>query len=232
MLKIGGLTAWYVKNKNILIDLSFEIKEHSITGLLGLNGAGKTTLINILSSVHKSYKAQEVLYKGDLIDLNNVDWKNKRYTVFTEEQAFSYWTFDEYMHFLHKAYQKDVNKDHMGRLIEGFRFEDYVNCPIKNLSTGNRKKVFLITGFALELPLLILDEPLDGLDFLSSEFLYKEILEYKKYGSLVMSSHIAESIEKTCDQVFILQDGNIEMHILENNSDIRSYLNGWLHEGK
>ena len=89
MLKIGGLTAWYVKNKNILIDLSFEIKEHSITGLLGLNGAGKTTLINILSSVHKSYKAQEVLYKGDLIDLNNVDWKNKRYTVFTEEQAFS-----------------------------------------------------------------------------------------------------------------------------------------------
>ena len=232
MFDVRGLTSWYNKDKPVLSNVSFEIKENSIIGLLGLNGAGKTTLINILSSVHKNYRIQEVLYQGESINLDDTEWKIKRYTIFTEEQAFSYWSFNEYINFIHNIYQKSIKEDRIKKLVTGFQFEKYTDCPIRYLSTGNRKKVFLITGFALELPLLILDEPLDGLDFLSSEFLYEEIIEYKKYGSILMSSHIAESIEKTCDQVLILKDGNIEIQTLKDSLDIREALEEWLNEDK
>ncbi|MBE6047252.1 MAG: hypothetical protein E7213_02395 [Clostridium sp.] len=118
----------------------------------------------------------------------------------------------------------------MSQLVKGFGFEKYLNYYFKDLSTGNRKKAFLIIGFALELPLLILDEPLDGLDYLASEYLYKEIIEYKKYGSVLMSSHIAESIEKTCDKLLVLNEGKIESYKFESGDKVRDLLEGWLND--
>ena len=86
------------------------------------------------------------------------------------------------------------------------------------MSTGNKKKVFLITGFYLKRPLLILDEPFDGLDFDSTEFLYKVLVQYKSYGSILMTSHIAESISRVC----FLEDGHLKL--------LQSDLDDWLNE--
>ena len=80
---------------------------------------------------------------------------------------------------------------------------------IKELSLGNRKKVYLITGFALRTDLLLLDEPVNGLDFQSTEALYKLIKEYKEYGTVLFSSHILESVTLTADKVVILENGKI-----------------------
>lgn len=228
MMQVDGLTAWYEGKHSILSNISFEIQENCIVGLLGLNGAGKTTLINTISGVHLKYSHNRIIYNSNNIDFQNEGWKKARYTVFTEEQAFSYWTFNEYLKFIQKVYRKNVSKNYLEKIIEGFGFDKYTNYPIKDLSTGNKKKVFLITGFSLQLPLLILDEPLDGLDFLASEFLYKEILEYKKFGSILMSSHIAESIERTCDKVLVLRSGFMESHDLIKNQGIREALEVWL----
>ncbi len=80
---------------------------------------------------------------------------------------------------------------------------------MKDLSTGNRKKAFLITAFALKPALLFLDEPVNGLDFQSTEYLYQQIAGYKKYGTVLFSSHILESITLTSDRVFVLEKGQI-----------------------
>ena len=80
---------------------------------------------------------------------------------------------------------------------------------MKNLSLGNRRKAYLITAFALKPELLLLDEPVNGLDFQSTEALYAEISSYRKYGSILFSSHILESVTLTCDKVCILENGNI-----------------------
>ncbi len=228
MLSVKDLEAWYVKGTTIIKKVSFDLKKNTVIGLLGLNGAGKTTLINTLSGVHSNYKYSTLKYDDKDITFKDACWKSNRYTIFTEEQAFSYWSFNEYLPFIEKVYKKKLNTQRIEELIKGFGFEKYVNYPMKELSTGNKKKVFLITGFALELPLLILDEPLDGLDFLASEFLYQEILRYKKVGSVLMSSHIAESIEKTCDEVMILRNGSLKSYEFETNRDIRELLEGWL----
>lgn len=228
MLKVNKLSAWYKEDNIILKDITLHLKNNTVVGLLGLNGAGKTTLINTISGVHKSYSVKDLKFYGKEIKFDDIEWKEQRYTVFTEEQAFTYWSFREYLPFVAKVYKKQIDYLRVEELIKGFGFDKYKDYPIKDLSTGNRKKIFLITGFALGLPLLILDEPLDGLDYLASEFLYKEIIGYKKYGTVLMSSHIAESIEKTCDEVLVLKEGKIRTENLSEIQDIRTAVEGWL----
>lgn len=230
MLTVDRLSVWYDENNFILKEVSFDIEANTIIGLLGLNGAGKTTLINTISGVHSGYSCFSITKNNQDIKFDDITWKKERYTVFTEEQAFSYWSFNEYKTFIERVYKKKLDDLRVSQLVKGFGFEKYLNYSFKDLSTGNRKKAFLIIGFALELPLLILDEPLDGLDYLASEYLYKEIIEYKKYGSVLMSSHIAESIEKTCDKLLVLNEGKIESYKFESGDKVRDLLEGWLND--
>jgi len=94
-------------------------------------------------------------------------------------------------------------------MIKGFHFEEYTDMLLKDLSMGNRKKAFLITAFALKPKFLLLDEPVNGLDFESTEYLYELIGGYKKHGTVLFSSHILESITLTSDRVLVLEDGKI-----------------------
>lgn len=230
MLDIEQIKAWYKPESDIIKGTGLSIDENSVAGLLGINGAGKSTLINTISDVHEKYTAEKIMFRGEAYKFSDEAFKLNRYTVFTEEQAFMYWTFSDYIVFIAKAYKRTLDYSYVEYLINGFHFGEYRNHELKDLSTGNRKKVFLITGFALCLPLLILDEPLDGLDFNSSEFLYEAINGYKQHGAILMSSHIAESFEKTCDYVLLLSDGKIQRKKLEQGANIRSQLEGWLNE--
>lgn len=227
MLNVECIKIWYKTEKTIINETSFEINENEVVGFLGVNGAGKSTLINTLSDVHGKYSIEKLSFRGKEIKFADENFKLNRYTVFTEEQAFMYWNFNDYISFISKAYGKKIDKTYVDYLIHGFHFEDYINYDIKDLSTGNRKKVFLITGFSLKLPLIILDEPLDGLDFNSSEFLYEVLNGYKKHGSVIMSSHIAESFEKTCDTILLLNNSKITRKKIEPGMDIRKMLSGW-----
>ncbi len=228
MLQLKNLSVWYQEEKHVIKGTDLTIEPNHVVGLLGINGAGKTTLINTISGVHTKYQADKILGEAGATGFAAEDFKKMRYTVFTEEQAFSYWDFWEYMEFLQKVYGKKMDQTYLDYLIEGFRFQKYENTLIKDLSTGNKKKVFLIGGFALQLPLLILDEPLDGLDFSGAEFLYEVMQGHKQYGSVLMSSHIAESFERTCDDILLLNHGKIIRKEFIPGMDIRQELGAWL----
>ena len=96
-----------------------------------------------------------------------------------------------------------------GRLFSDCRGTDPSEGLLKDLSTGNLKKAYLIAAFALHPKLLLLDEPVNGLDFQSTEFLYQLMASYKQYGTLLFSSHILESICLTSDRVLVLEQGRI-----------------------
>lgn len=104
-------------------------------------------------------------------------------------------------------------------VIWGFGFEQFTDVLIRDLSTGNRKKVFLITAFALRPPLLLLDEPVNGLDFMSTEYLYRQISDYRRYGTVLFSSHILESITLTSDRVLVLEGGRIRQTFEQGQID-------------
>ncbi len=207
LLSVQHLHAWYQKDKRILKDLSFELREHEVVGLIGLNGAGKTTLLKWLSGLLDTYEIESVTLQESTVNLKKNAFKKHRYTVFSDDQAFGYFTFEEYLSYVFDSYGK--KKVDVESLVEGFHFEEYRNVLIKDLSLGNKKKVFLITAFALKPDLLLLDEPVNGLDFQSTEFLYQLISDYREFGTVLFSSHILESITLTSDRVLVLQEGQI-----------------------
>lgn len=224
-LTVKDLCAWYQPQKMVLSDLSLTLKEHETVGLIGLNGAGKTTFLKILSGLLDSYRSDGILMNGQEIKFRSGDFKRRRYTVFSEDNSFQYFTFWEYLSYVFAAYGK--KRPDITGLIQGFHFEEYGDFLLRDLSTGNKKKAFLITAFALEPELLLLDEPVNGLDFTSTEFLYQLIAGYKEHGTILFSSHILESITLTSDRVMVLEDGKIRQsfeHEAVNAAQIREVL--------
>lgn len=207
LLIIKNLNAWYSSERKVLSDFSIELKPNEVVGLIGLNGAGKTTFLKTLSGLHETFCCEGIWLCGRPVRFRDKDFKLSRYTVFAEDNSFQYFTFREYLSYVFKAYGKKITD--ITALIQGFHFEDYTDVFLKDLSTGNKKKAFLVAAFALKPKLLFLDEPVNGLDFQSTEFLYQLIAGYKEYGTVLFSSHILESITLTSERVVVLEDGCI-----------------------
>ena len=212
LLEIKELSAWYDPEKKILKDFSIDLGKNEVVGLIGLNGAGKTTFMKVLTGLLKGYDVTAESFNGENVEFRDNAFKRKRYAVFAEDSSFQYFTFKEYLSYVSNAYKKEL--EYVDELIEGFHFEEYKDALLKDLSTGNQKKAFLIAGFALRPELLLLDEPVNGLDFQSTEYLYSLIAGYKEYGTLLFSSHILESITLTSDRVIVLEKGQITKRFL------------------
>lgn len=225
LLKVKNLSAWYGNGKTVLEDFSLELARQEVVGLIGLNGAGKTTFLKVLSGLLPTFRSEDMLFSDRHVSPRERVFKMCRYAVFAEDNSFPYFTFWEYLSYVFSAYKKNIPD--VSELVQGFHFEGYTDILLKDLSTGNRKKVFLITAFALKPELLFLDEPVNGLDFQSTEYLYQQLASYKEHGTILFSSHILESITLTSDRVFILENGKIRKtfgHGQINAADIREVL--------
>jgi ABC-2 type transport system ATP-binding protein len=221
ILSFSNLDVWYRKGEPVIKGLSLTLPQDEIVGLIGLNGAGKTTLIHTISGVHKDYSGG--------MDFSDRTFKTRRYTVFAEDTSFQYYTFNEYLSHVFAAYRKRMDSVAVDELVDGFRFGEYRRVLIRDLSTGNRRKVFLISAFALRPPLLLLDEPVNGLDFSNTEYLYSLIKGYRQFGTVMFSSHVLESITLTADRVLVLENRVITRTFTGGNIDaakIREALHG------
>ncbi len=207
LLSLNNLSVWYTADHPVLSDLSLDLGKHEVVGLIGLNGAGKTTFIKTVAGLLPGYRLDSAVWDGHLFSFRDKAFKLNRYIVFAEDRSFQYFTFREYLAYVAASY--GVPLPDVSDLVSGFHFENYVNVLLKELSTGNLKKAYLITAFALRPKLLLLDEPVNGLDFQSTEFLYQLMGGYKQYGTLLFSSHILESICLTSDRVLVLEQGRI-----------------------
>lgn len=207
LLSIKNLKVWYTREKPVLSDFSIDLGENEVVGLIGLNGAGKTTFMKTLSGLIGSYQMDQASFCKMPCSFRDRSFKQQRYTVFAEDRSFQYFTFYEYLSYAASSYH--IKLPDVTELVRGFHFEEYVNVLLKELSTGNLKKAYLITAFALQPRLLLLDEPVNGLDFQSTEFLYQQINDYRQHGTVLFSSHILESICLTSDRVLVLEEGRI-----------------------
>lgn len=208
LLVLRNLTVWYTRDKPVLENFSMELGMNEIVGLIGLNGAGKTTLIKTLSGLLDSFRIENALWQEKVLMFRDREFKQNRYIVFAEDHSFQFFTFREYVSYVESCYGKQLTD--VDELIRGFQFEAYTDVLLRELSMGNRKKAYLITAFALKPGLMILDEPVNGLDFQSTEYLYRRIEGYRQHGTILFSSHILESICLTSDRVLVLEQGQIK----------------------
>lgn len=210
LLVLKNLNVWYTKGRPILEKFSMELGRNEVVGLIGLNGAGKTTFIKTLSGLIDSFRVETVLWQDKPLMFRDKEFKKERYIVFAEDRSFQFFTFREYISYVEASYGKKLSD--IEELVRGFHFEEYMDVLLKELSTGNLKKAYLITAFALKPKLLILDEPVNGLDFQSTEYLYQQIGGYRHYGTVLFTSHILESICLTSDRVLVLEQGEIKKY--------------------
>lgn len=208
LLVLDNLSVWYTAGEPVLDRFSVELKTNEIVGLIGLNGAGKTTFIKTLSGLLDSFQFGASLWQNKPFSFRDTAFKKDRYVVFAEERSFRFFTFREYASYAAASYGKNLSD--VDELVRGFHFEEYTDILLKELSTGNLKKAYLITAFALKPKLLILDEPMNGLDFQSTEYLYRQMNGYRQFGTILFSSHILESICLTSDRVLLLEQGQIK----------------------
>jgi len=208
LLVLKNLSVWYTQGRPVLEEFSMELGTNEIVGLIGLNGAGKTTFLKTLSGLLHSFQVENALWQGKPFLFRDRGFKKERYLVFAEDHSFQFFTFREYASYVEASYGKKMSD--VDELVQGFHFEEYTDVLLKELSTGNLKKAYLITAFALKPKLLMLDEPVNGLDFQSTEYLYRQIGGYRRYGTILFSSHILESICLTSDRVLVLEQGQIK----------------------
>ncbi|WP_339321753.1 ABC transporter ATP-binding protein [Paenibacillus sp. FSL W8-0194] len=220
ILETRHVTGWYTKHAPVIRQVNLKIEPGKVYALLGANGAGKTTLLNVLASIHGQYSG-EVRYCGEKLTGKN-DKRVKRYRYFIPDHPA---LFDEmsplaFMDFVHRLYGKTVDSPRLAALCETFGFETFLHRKIGALSLGNRQKTALINGLLLECPLLILDEPLVGLDAVAIERIYGELRAYAKRGNAVLlSTHLFPIVSRICDEALILHQGTIRETVAVNGEE-------------
>lgn len=207
MLKVSNISKYY--DDFLAVDnLSFEIKDGEIFGLLGVNGAGKTTTFRmIMGLLDKS--SGSIKLNGKDIDYSISD----EIGFLTEERSLmlSYTVMEQAIFYgtLKGMNKEDIERE-LDKYLKEFDIEDYKNKKIRELSKGNQQKIQFILSIIHHPKLLILDEPFSGLDPINVEKFKNIILKLKKEGtSIIFSSHMMEHIEYFCDSLIILVKGKV-----------------------
>ncbi len=221
MLKVSNISKYY--DDFLAVDnLSFEIKDGEIFGLLGVNGAGKTTTFRmIMGLLDKS--SGSIKLNGKDIDYSISD----EIGFLTEERSLmlSYTVMEQAIFYgtLKGMKKEDIERE-LDKYLKEFDILDYKNKKIRELSKGNQQKIQFILSIIHHPKLLILDEPFSGLDPINVEKFKNIILSLKNDGtSIIFSSHMMEHIEYFCDSLIILVKGKavIEGKLKDIKNDFR-----------
>jgi ABC-2 type transport system ATP-binding protein len=208
-VRVEGLTVNY-GTFTAVDNLSFSVRTGEIYGLLGPNGAGKTTTLKVLVGVLEPKAGKVEIFNTPISD--EVAAKSNLGYVPEEVILLDSLTPREFLEFvasIRHMESESVNL-RLQRLTTAFELTQYFDTPIAALSMGNKQKVAIIAALMHEPQLLILDEPLVGLDARSSKIL-KELISFhaKKGGAVIFSTHIMEVAEKLCTRVGIINKGKI-----------------------
>lgn len=208
MIEVSHLTKRYGIN-TALDDVSFVVEGSGVVGFLGPNGAGKSTTMNIITG-YLSASSGSVKVEGH--DVLEEPDEVKRRIGYLPEQPPLYldMTVEEYLQFIFdlKKVKKD-KKQHIAQVCRRTGIDGVYHRLIGNLSKGYRQRVGLAQALLGDPPLLILDEPTVGLD-------PKQIIEIRnlikmlgKSHTVILSSHILQEIEATCERILIVNQGKL-----------------------
>ncbi len=209
MIKVNNLCMSYGK-KSVLNDISFEIQEGKIVGLLGVNGAGKSTTMNILTGYIKPLSGS---VRIDGLDMVKEPKKAKSKIGYLPEVPPLYKDMKviEYLEFAARLKKVANVRDEVYRVMELIGVEERKYEYIKQLSKGWQQRVGLAYCVIGSPRVLILDEPLVGLDPSESKYIRSLLKELSATHTIIISSHILKEIEELCDEVLMLKDGELAL---------------------
>lgn len=211
MINIKNVTKTYNGTHKAVDDVSIQINSGEIVGFIGRNGAGKTTTIKMLTGILAPDSGSITLNDLSIRD-QPIEAKQQFGYVSDDPNAFLKLKGIEYLNFIADIY--NINELDRQKRIQNYTqllgMDKALNDKLLSYSHGMRQKIMVI-GVLLHNPyLLILDEPLTGLDPQSSYILKEAMREHANQGGAVFfSTHVLEVAEKLCDKVVIINHGQI-----------------------
>jgi ABC-2 type transport system ATP-binding protein len=210
LIEISGLSKKF-GSVQALADLDLQIMPREIYGLIGPNGAGKTTTIKIITGLVEPTSGW-VKVAGFDPAKNPIEAKSRIGYVAENPilyESLSPRDFLEFVASMRKIDQDTANQ-RVTQLADAFDMAQYFDSPIATLSMGMKQKVALIASLVHQPPILLLDEPLNGLDAKSSR-IAKDLLSLhaQRGGAVLFSTHIMEVAEHICTRIGIIHQGKV-----------------------
>jgi ABC-2 type transport system ATP-binding protein len=200
-----GLTKFYGRSRGI-VDVTMTIEAGEVFAFLGPNGAGKTTTIRTLLDFIRPTAGRATVFGMDPHD-ESVEVHHRVGYLPGEFALYEHMTGRDYLGFLAEL-RGGVAADQIDSLAE--RLQSDLTVKIASLSHGNKQKLGLIQAFMHRPPLLILDEPTQGLDPIMQQVFHAIVLEAREAGQTVfLSSHVLPEVERMCDRVGIIREGRL-----------------------
>lgn len=195
-----------------LTNVTLEVKRGEIFGFLGLNGAGKTTTIRILLDLVRATAGRAFVFGADCF----TDGLAARAQIgyLPGELGFrGEMTGEATLDFLGRLHARRIDRGWRADLLKRLELAPAdLARKVREYSTGMKRKLGIVQAFQSDAPLLILDEPTDGLDPLMQEAVYDLLGEAKRRGRTVfMSSHVLPEVERVCDRIGLLRNGALTL---------------------
>ena len=205
IIEVDNLTQDYGHGRGVF-DVSFAIREGEVFGFLGPNGAGKSTTIRHIMGFSRPQKGETRVFNLESFHnyykiLSNVGYLPGEIAL---PEGLTGWEFIKMMSDLRKT--KD--KERLIYLLKKFDLNPAGST--KSMSLGEKRKLAIVTAFMDDPEVLVLDEPTSGLDPVMQQVFIDFIKEEKKRGkTILLSSHMFNEVEATCDRIAIIKDGRI-----------------------
>ncbi len=208
-ISIRGLTKEYGP-LTALRDLNLDIARGEIFGFLGLNGAGKTTAIRLLLDLLRPTSGQAFIFGFDCW-AQGLDARARIGYLPGELGLYLDLTGLETLDFLAGLNRQPVDRRYRQALCDRLELPTRdLRRRLRQYSAGMKRKLGIIQALQANPPLLILDEPTEGLDPLMQESFYGLVAEVKRGGATVfMSSHVLSEVERVCDRIALLRKGEL-----------------------
>lgn len=203
-----------ISKKEIIKNISFSLQQQEIVALVGPNGSGKTTLLKLIATLLK-------LEKGK-IQIGGVDIEGDRNNYlnevsFMQDSSVLYAEMSGYDHLEYIAGVKGKTKKDISEVIKELVIEEYIHRKVKTYSLGMKQHLLLSLAVLSNPRLLLLDEPLNGLDPTSSNLLRTIIFRLRNQGTTILfSSHILSEVDKVSDRVLFIRNGELIHENLED----------------
>lgn len=205
MLTVKGLSKNYRKFKAVN-NVSFDVNEGEIAVLLGPNGAGKSTSIKAVAGLLRFQGEITICGKNN----KSLEAKSKFAYVPEVPALYDLLTVYEHIEYMANAYKIQDYKDKAESMLKRFDLWDKKDKLGSELSKGMQQKVSICSALITSPKVILFDEPMIGLDPKAIKELKKVFLELKKEGaSVIISTHIIDSISEIWDKALIMKEGNI-----------------------
>lgn len=208
MITIENLVKKY---RDFELNVSLEIPDGQVCGLVGKNGAGKSTTIKSILGLVRPDSGKVIVMGKNVADMKANDKQN--IGVALAESGFSgYLTVNDVIAILKNMYD-DFDEDYFRHLC--IRFDVPLGKVIREFSTGMKAKVRVLSAISHRAKLLIMDEPTSGLDVEARNDILDILREYLKENedcSILISSHISSDLENLCDDIYLIHEGKIILH--------------------